>query len=377
MTEIFCPWEPSTYLFFSSNVPDLVHYSHGTAIFSALIIALIVYASNPRNIISKLFLGFSLLFSLWATLDMILWATNNPSVVMFSWALQVLLEPLIYVVAFYLFYIYVTKRWPSFKYNLLFFIALLPLVLFLHTPLNLPGLLLESCESIEGPLAMYYSYFVNLLALTFILITGIRFIPNMSQKNEKLSSFFFGLGLVTFLFSFTFGNIISSFSDDWTISQYGLFAMPIFALVISYNIVKFKAFNIRTVGAQVLVIVLWFLVGSLLLVAKSATSILISALTLVFTVIAGVLLIKGVRKEVKQREQIEQLVVGLERANERLQVLDKQKSEFVSIASHQLRSPLTAIRGYVSMMSEGSFGKLPDKATEALGRIQESTIFMA
>jgi signal transduction histidine kinase len=79
----------------------------------------------------------------------------------------------------------------------------------------------------------------------------------------------------------------------------------------------------------------------------------------------------------KSKNEIEQLAVGLERANERLQILDKQKSEFVSIASHQLRSPLTAIRGYVSMMTEGSFGKLPDKANEALGRIQESTIFMA
>ena len=79
----------------------------------------------------------------------------------------------------------------------------------------------------------------------------------------------------------------------------------------------------------------------------------------------------------RSKNEIEQLAVGLERANELLQVLDKQKSEFVSIASHQLRSPLTAIRGYVSMMVEGSFGKLPDKANEALGRISESTVFMA
>ena len=78
-----------------------------------------------------------------------------------------------------------------------------------------------------------------------------------------------------------------------------------------------------------------------------------------------------------EKAEIERLALGLERANDRLQVLDKQKSEFVSIASHQLRSPLTAIRGYVSMMTEGSFGKLPDKASEALGRIAESTVFMA
>src|SRR5690606_38662749 len=57
--------------------------------------------------------------------------------------------------------------------------------------------------------------------------------------------------------------------------------------------------------------------------------------------------------------------------------LDKMKSEFVSIASHQLRSPITAIRGYVSMLVEGSYGKFPDKAREVLDRIAESSKFMA
>jgi signal transduction histidine kinase len=53
--------------------------------------------------------------------------------------------------------------------------------------------------------------------------------------------------------------------------------------------------------------------------------------------------------------------------------LMKEKSEFVSIASHQLRSPLTAIGGYVSLLRDGSFGKMPEKAFEPLERIYTST----
>ena len=94
METIFCPWEPASYLFISSNVPDLVHYSHSVAIISALLVALIVFLNNPKEIVPRLFLLFSGLFSVWAFLDMILWATNSPSTVMFSWSLQVLLEPL-------------------------------------------------------------------------------------------------------------------------------------------------------------------------------------------------------------------------------------------------------------------------------------------
>jgi signal transduction histidine kinase len=79
---------------------------------------------------------------------------------------------------------------------------------------------------------------------------------------------------------------------------------------------------------------------------------------------------------VEQREQIEKLATGLERANARLRELDKQKSEFVSVASHQLRSPLAAIRGYASMIIEGSFGKVEPKMAEPLGRIADSAKMM-
>lgn len=377
MQEIFCPWEPSSYLFFSSNVPELVHYSHGVAIFAALLVAIVVFVNNPKSLLARLFLSFSALFSLWAALDIILWATNSPSTVMFSWSLQVLLEPLTYALAFYLFYLYIYKKLPSTSTTLLTSVVLLPLIILLPTTLNLEGLLLSSCESIEGPIAKYYSYIANTFFIILIVLTGIKGIPTLSTVADRRSALYFGIGLVTFLLSFTSGNIISSFTDDWTISQYGLFGMPVFASMIAYSIVKFNAFNVKIVGAQALVVALWILVGSLLLVVESSTSRLVAIVTLTFTTISGFLLIRSVSKEVRQRKQLEKLTHQLEKANERLKELDKLKSEFVSIASHQLRSPLTSIRGYASMLAEGSFGPLPEKAVEPVSRIAESSRLMA
>ena len=377
METILCPWEPAVYLISSSNVPELIYYSHGTAVLAALAIGLLVFANNPKDGMSRLFLLFTTLFSLWAVLDVILWATNSPGVVMFSWSLQVLIEPVTYVIAFYLFYIFLYQRAPGFITNALFALLLLPLILFLPTTLNLEGLLLSSCESIEGPLAKFYTYFANVIVVIAIISVGVRRIPKLETRTQRATALYFGLGLVTFLLSFTSGNVISSFTDDWTLSQYGLFGMPIFAGLIAYSIVKYRAFNTKMAGVQALTILLWALVGSLLLVVKSDSSRIVAAATLVFTTFAGYFLVKSVKKEIKQREQLEILTDKLEAANERLKELDKAKSEFVSIASHQLRSPLTAIRGYSSMLVEGSFGQLPQKAQEVAKRIEDSTKLMA
>jgi signal transduction histidine kinase len=76
-------------------------------------------------------------------------------------------------------------------------------------------------------------------------------------------------------------------------------------------------------------------------------------------------------------EQLKVTNLKLEKANDRLRELDKQKSEFVSFASHQLRSPLTSIKGYASLMLEGDYGELAAGAKEAAQRIYESSKTLA
>ena len=374
---LYCPWEPANFLFISSNVPPLVHYSHYVAIFSALSIALLVFLNNPRGSVPRLFLLFASLFSLWTLFDVGLWATNDPAVVMFLWAMQILLEPLTFATALLLFYVYLKQTLPPGWAIGSVLLVLLPFLVFLPTTLNLESLLLSACESVEGPMALYYTYGTNLLLTLTIIVLGWREIPKINDKSRRKSALYFLIGLVTFLITFVSGNIISSFTDNWTISQYGLFGMPIFASMIAYSIVRFKAFKIEIAAAQILVVAILALIASLLFVDDPYLSRLVVTATLGFALVVGFLLIKSVRNEFLQRLQLQELTDKLEKANVRLKTLDKQKSEFVSIASHQLRSPLTSIRGYASMLVEGSFGSIPEQAKEPLERIETSAKRMA
>ena len=75
---------------------------------------------------------------------------------------------------------------------------------------------------------------------------------------------------------------------------------------------------------------------------------------------------QGLEEQVKERTK--ELTV----ANSRLRELDRMKSEFVSIASHQLRTPLTATKGYISMLLEGSYGDLSENVRNALNKVYAS-----
>lgn len=63
----------------------------------------------------------------------------------------------------------------------------------------------------------------------------------------------------------------------------------------------------------------------------------------------------------------------LENANQRLKEVDKLKDEFVSLASHELRTPMTVIKSYVFMLLNKSAGDLNDKQKTYLERTLSST----
>ncbi|MEI6237800.1 MAG: GAF domain-containing sensor histidine kinase [Candidatus Saccharibacteria bacterium] len=58
------------------------------------------------------------------------------------------------------------------------------------------------------------------------------------------------------------------------------------------------------------------------------------------------------------QKKIEIATTELQKSNAKLVELDEAKDEFISMASHQLRTPLTSVKGYISMLQEGDAGEV-------------------
>lgn len=66
------------------------------------------------------------------------------------------------------------------------------------------------------------------------------------------------------------------------------------------------------------------------------------------------------------QQRVDDATRKLRMTNEKLRRLDETKDEFISMASHQLRTPLTSVKGYLSMVVDGDVGKLNKQQRELL-----------
>lgn len=71
-------------------------------------------------------------------------------------------------------------------------------------------------------------------------------------------------------------------------------------------------------------------------------------------------------------DHISQANEQLRKANRQLKRDDKLKDELVYIATHELKNPVTAIKGYLSLIAEGTFGRIPSKLAPAIAEINTS-----
>jgi signal transduction histidine kinase len=70
-----------------------------------------------------------------------------------------------------------------------------------------------------------------------------------------------------------------------------------------------------------------------------------------------------------RRDEFGRLAISFREMSRQLAELDKLKAEYVSIASHELKTPINVILGYLQLMEEGIYGPMTDKQRQVAGTI--------
>ena len=220
---------------------------------------------------------------------------------------------------------------------------------------------------IPGPI--YYLHLINYIFIpSYALVEMIR--ASFSLTGEKL------LQLRMILFSsvlgFFGGNSVVPLVYDIPLEPFLLILVPFHLLTLTYGITKHHLFDVKVITTEVFTFIIWMALLLQIFFVQDVWSVVLTTGLFVLMVIFGTLLIRSVIREVDQRQRLQMLSEQLEEANKELKKLDVAKSEFISIAGHQLRAPLTVIRGYVSMALEGSFGGITKELADALSKVTYS-----
>jgi signal transduction histidine kinase len=373
------------FFIFTSELPKLLYYSHLTVLAVSLITGLYVYFKGRDLLLNQLVFLFTLVFSGWIFINLIAWGSNQSNLTMFVWPMFGVLQACIAALSVHIIYVFLYKRdlplWAKVVMGLLF----LPVVMLAPTDLTVSGFNLAWCDAFEYENQMMTFYYSSLGALAMGAVAGMMYHSYRTARLRLVRQAVpLTLGMLTFLFLFFFLTYLGSYLasvgmiDDSGLEFYAVFGMGFFVFAVAWLSVRFGSFNFVVHTPSILTVLLIVLISSQYTYSNStSTTLALTSVTLVLTATTGLFLIRGVRKEIQQREQLQTLTKQLEKANLRLKVLDKQKSEFLSIASHQLRTPLTAIRGYASLLIEETFGKVPSQMKEPLDRIYDSSRLMA
>ncbi len=226
---------------------------------------------------------------------------------------------------------------------------------------------------------IYFAYFLILMIFSYINLFRSYFLNRNNLEILKRVRYMSIGTLIPFLFGMYFNLIlpIVNYNYIWV----GPIAGLIVVFVVLYSIQKFKLFNTKVIFAEFFTFLICLLVFIRAVITQDTNEKYMNIGMFVVVSIFGLFLIKSVRKESSNNEKIKTLANNLTKSNDKLEdannhlkELDQKKSEFMSVATHQLRAPLTAMRGYYSMIQEGTFGKIDNPEIEdVIGKISRST----
>lgn len=177
---------------------------------------------------------------------------------------------------------------------------------------------------------------------------------------------------ITFILLVLLNFIFPALLNNSSFVAYGpLFFFP-FIIFTFYAITRRGLLNIKVISTEILAFFLSVISLVEVIISASFAEILLRTGVFLLTLIFSFFLIQSVQREIEQREELQRLNEKLDAANKQLEELSHFKSELLSLASHQIRSPLAAIKGFGTLIVGGSYGPVPDKIKEKVQQMSGS-----
>lgn len=350
------------------NAADIPNVLLGVTSAANLVVMWFVYERGPRNPVNRLFALFVFFIAAWA-LAILCFRTVTDT------AAALLLIKLSYVSAlllafcFYRFALLFPRIAPISAARRLSEYLVVAAV---TAALLVPGVLAEGIRVYSWGKEVALepaAWSVFAVVFLFFFVSGqVRLLRNvpLARGVERTQLIIIAWTVAVIgLFGIVFNLLLPSpFLENFRYIWTGPLFTFIFAVVITYAIFRYKLFNPQAAVSELLVLalVLVLLVDAML--AASVGERWLDGSLLAAASIVGALLIGSINRDIRQREIIEAQRDSIEQAS-------AEKSEFMSFASHEIRNPVTAIRGYASLMLEGNIGSLSPPALETVNKIAE------
>ena len=322
-----------------------------------LFLGLIIFLKNRRNLINILYGLLALSVTVWCFA--IYFFRISVDVTLF-WSRIAYLS----AAAIAFFFLYFTLYFPfKIKINylghlffIIYFLILIGLIIGTEEVLKSYMMVNNTHGILFGKAYILYSLFIFVFFGLGFLILILKYLKSTGITKLQIRYVLMG-GLLTAIIA-TITNLvlfgIGVFKYNWMGPSSTIFLVSFLALAIT----RYHLFEIRVILTELLVGVIGLLLLVQAMTAEGFTWQIFGLGLFVLFCVFGYLLIKSVMLEIQRRQEIEKI--------------DKAKSEFISIASHQLRTPLTAVKGYISMILEGTYGQLAEKQARPLENVYQS-----
>ncbi|MBU6214365.1 hypothetical protein KGM48_00765 [Patescibacteria group bacterium] len=342
---------------------------------AALLISMgtIVFLSDTRSITHKSFLALTGTSVVWSVFNYIIYKSSNPIVVLWSLRFIMFTATWFAYSLFTFFYVFPNReqelpRW--YKFFLLpitasiSIVTLTPLVFTAVSSFSATG---QVQQVTNGPGIFLFGMLVFALDFGAIFLLTQKTLRARSSTENPYHLILIGT-ITTILLIIIFSFILPAFFGNSMLVAYGtLFFLPFIGFT-AYAIDRGHILNVKEIGVAFLASSL--AIATLIEIIFTTDPILILFRTSLFILIliVGLLLIRGVVREVQQREKIQKLADELQETN-------KGQENLIHIMNHQIKGYLGTARNiFAELLQSNDYGQMPEPSKPLLSKgLEEMT----